>query len=249
MNVSITHDDPRNGTMGPYNNTLLKHFDRETLDRLQLKPVKLELMHELAVPGQSIDYLYFVEAGMGSMTIVFKNGDQVEVGMFGYESVVGISALMGAKRSLNHIFMQLPGHGYSCPVPVAITEFRRNGIFHDLALRYVQAQLTQATQSAACNAIHNQEQRLARWLLITSDRIQSDVVDISQEFLAQMLGSTRTTVTGVAISLREKGLIDYRRGSIRILDAAGLEQHACECYLVVKDHLNNIAEFDTGFTV
>lgn len=235
--------------VAPYVNTVLCHLDPEVIERLHLQPVSLPLRHNLQTPGSVIDHIYFVEAGIGSMTTVFEDGAQVEVGMFGYESVMGVSALMGAKKSLNHIFMQLGGHGYSSPLAAAKAEFKRNERFHDLALRYVQAQLTQTAQSAACNATHDHAQRLARWLLICADRANTNDLALSQEFLAEMLGSRRTTVTLAAGILKDKGLIDYRRGSIHILDVPGLTAQACECYLVVKEHLENFADFDTGFAV
>ena len=230
-------------------NTVLQHLDLDSIERLQLHPEKFPLRHNLQSPGKTIDHIYFVEAGIGSMTAVFRDGCQVEVGMFGYESVVGVSALMGAKKSLNHVFMQLGGYGYSSSLAAAKAEFKRNENFHDLTLRYVQAQLTQTAQSAACNATHDHAQRLARWLLICADRANTDTLAVSQEFLAEMLGSKRTTVTMSAGILKGKGLIEYSRGRIHIRDLKGLEAEACECYLVVKDHLNNFAEFDTGFTV
>ena len=232
-----------------FKNTVLQHLDRDAVERLQLHPANLPVRRELQSPGQAIEHIYFVEAGIGSMTAVFRDGSQVEVGMFGYESVVGVSALMGAKMSLNHVFMQLGGHGYASPLAAAKAEFKRNETFHDLTLRYVQAQLTQTAQSAACNATHNHAQRLARWLLICADRANTNTLAISQEFLAQMLGSKRTTVSVSAGVLKAKGLIEYSRGTIHLRDVISLETQACECYLVVKDHLSNFAEFDTGFTV
>jgi CRP-like cAMP-binding protein len=189
--------------------------------------------------------VFFVEEGMASMTTTFQDGSQVEVGMFGYESVIGVSALMGSKRSLNRIYTQIAGHGYASPVEAARQEFRRGGAFHNLALRYVQAQLLQATQSAGCNAKHNVEQRLARWLLLCGDRAHNDSYAMSQDFLANMLGSTRPTLSLAAGRLREEGLIEYSRGVIRILDLKGLEKAACECYRIIKKHLDNYAEFDS----
>ncbi len=232
-----------------FRNSLLQHLDAGTIQRLQLHPVALDLRQNLEVPGEAIRHIFFVEEGIGSMTTIFRDGFEVEVSMFGYESAVGISALMGTKHSLNRVFMQLAGHGYSCSLKAAKEEFLRHGDFHDLALRYVQAQLTQATQSAACNVHHSHEQRLARWILICSDRTQQDVLKLSQEFLADMLGSARPTVTITARTLKAKGLITYSRGTIHILDREGLEKEACECYQVVKSHLDNFAEFDTAFAV
>lgn len=232
-----------------YRNLLLQHLEPATIERLQLRPVDLKVRQDVEVPGRAIRNIVFVEEGLGSMTTVFKDGFEVEVGMFGYESAVGISALMGTKHSLNRVFMQLAGHGFASSLHVAKEEFERHGDFHELALRYVQAQLTQATQSAACNVHHNHEQRLARWILICSDRAQQDVMKLSQEFLADMLGSARPTVTVTARNLKTMGLITYTRGVIHILDRAELERQACECYRVVKSHLDNFAEFDVGFAV
>ena len=234
---------------GPFKNTVLQHLDTPTIARLHLRKVDLPLGHELEGPGKSIDHIFFVEVGIGSMTTCFENGAQVETSMFGYESAIGVSALMGTKHSLNRIFMQLAGHGYAAPIAAAREEFRRGEKFQFLALRYVQAQLTLSTQNAACNAMHTYEQRLARWLLICCDRAKEQNLEMAQEFVSQMLGSTRSTVSLAAAGFKAKGLIDYSRGSIKILNLEGLEAESCECYRVVRDHLENFAEFDTGFTV
>ena len=233
--------------MSAFKNTLLKHLDAEIIERLSLQPVKFELRHEIEYPGNRIEHLFFVEEGMASMTTTFSDGSQVEVGMFGYASVIGVSALMGVKRSLNRIYTQIEGSGFSCTVEAAEREFRRGGVFQALVLRYMQAQLVQSAQSAACNAKHNMEQRLARWLLLCSDRAHTETLNLSHEFLADMLGSTRPTVSIAAGSLKEEGLIDYNRGVIRMLDAKRLEGRACECYQVIKNYLDNYADFDTGF--
>jgi len=232
-----------------YQNTVLQHLDPDSIRRLAIEPVKLELGHEMEFSGNSIGHIFFIEEGIGSMTVTLKDGSQVEAGMFGYESVVGVSALMGVRRSLNRVYMQLGGHGYMSPMEAARREFKRGEMFQNLALRYVQAQLTQSAQSAACNAKHDVEQRLARWLLICADRSNKANFVMSQEYLSDMLGISRPSVSIAAGLLKQRGLIDYARGAIRILDAKALEETACECYQVVKDHLDNIAEFDTGFVV
>lgn len=242
---------PRDGyplQAGKFKNTLLKALDAEVIARLCLSPVTFELEHEIEYPGNPIKHLFFVEEGMASMTTTFKDGSQVEVGMFGYESLIGVSALMGTKRSLNRVYTQIAGYGYSSPVEAARKEFGRGGLFQTLALRYVQAQLVQALQSAGCNATHNFQQRLARWLLICADRAHSDTFRMSHEFLSEMLGSTRSTVSITAAQLKHQELIEYTRGVIRILDPKGLEKRACECYSVIKHHLDNYAEFDGGAT-
>jgi CRP-like cAMP-binding protein len=142
------------------------------------------------------------------------------------------------------VYTQIAGHGFRCSVDAARKEFNLGGQFQALALRYVQAQLLEVAQSAGCNAKHNFEQRLARWLLICADRANSDTFRMSHMFLSAMLGGTRPTVSLAAGPLRDAGLIEYSRGLIHIIDVPGLEKRACECYLVVKDYLDNYAEFD-----
>jgi CRP-like cAMP-binding protein len=231
-----------------YANTLLQSFDSELIARLQLKPIAFEVGHEIEFPGKPIKHLFFLEEGMASMTTTFSNGREVEVGMFGYESVIGVSALMGTKQSLNRVYTQIAGWGYRCKFEAAAAEFYRYGPFQRLTLRYVQAQLVQSAQSTGCNAEHSHEQRLARWLLICADRVHSNQFKMSQEFLSHMLGNTRPTVTLAAGRLKQEQLITYTRGEITIVDRRGLEQRACECYGIIKQHLDNFASFDTGDT-
>jgi CRP-like cAMP-binding protein len=233
---------------GGFKNTLLNALDAEVIARLRLQPVKFDLKHEIEYPGDPVDSLYFLEEGMASMTTTFKDGSQVEVGMFGYESVIGVSALMGTKRSLNRVYTQIAGHGYACHVSDAAREFRLGGAFQFLALRYVQAQLVQAMQSAGCNAKHNFEQRLARWLLLCADRSHSDTFKISHKFLADMLGGGRPTISTTAGILKRKGLIEYAREEIRILDVPGLTKAACECYSIIREYLENYTKFDSAIT-
>jgi CRP-like cAMP-binding protein len=202
----------------------------------------------MEIPHRPITHLYFLESGMASMTTTFRDGSQVEVGTFGYESVVGASALMGTREALNRVYTQIAGHGYACSVDAAKREFRMAGKFQFLILRYVQAQLVQAAQSIGCNAKHTFEPRLARWLLICANRAHSNTFRMSHELLADMLGGTRATVTIAAGSLKKKGLVEYSRGVVRILDFAGLEDDACECYRIIKDHLADASEFDTQIT-
>lgn len=232
-----------------YKNTLLNSLSPEIVQRLLLRPVTFEVEHEIEFPGKPIRRLIFVEEGMASMTTTFKDGSQVEVGMFGFESVIGISALMGTRRSLNRVYTQIAGSGFSSPINAAREEFNRGGRFQMLALRYVQAQLLQVTQSAGCNAKHEVEQRLARWLLTCADRCHTTTFKMSQKFLSDMLGSTRSTVTIVAKSLKDAGLINYTRGTIRIHDMDLLEKKSCECYRAIKDYLDNYADFDTGLSM
>jgi CRP-like cAMP-binding protein len=234
--------------MNQFQNTLLRSIGSEARKRLCLQPVQFEVKHEIEYPGRPIDHLFFLEEGMASMTTTFMDGSQVEVGMFGYESVIGVSALMGTKRSLNRVYTQIAGHGYASSLEIAKREFDRGEDFQHLALRYVQTQLVQSLQSAGCHAKHNVEQRLARWLLICADRAHSNHFKMSQEFLADMLGGTRPTLSMAAGALKHHGLIEYTRGEIHIIDIAGLEKASCECYAIIKNHLDNYAEFETEAT-
>jgi CRP-like cAMP-binding protein len=232
-----------------FKNTILRHLPAAVIENLQLTAIPLPVGRPLEQAGNTIKNLYFVEEGVGSMTTTFKDGSEAEVSMFGYESVIGVSALMGTKRSLNRIYMQIAGRGFSSPLEYARKEFGKCGEFQHLCLRYVQAQLTQLAQSAGCGVKHSVDQRLARWLLITSDRAQSDTLKFSQEFLGSMLGSKRTSISLAAHRFKLAGLVDYHHGQIQLLDKPGLKEKACECYGVVKEHLDNYTEFDTGFVV
>lgn len=235
--------------MSTYRNKILQHLAPAVIERLNLKRIDLELEHEMEYTGSHINRIFFIGDGVGSMTSTFQDGSQVEVGLFGYESVIGISALMGTKRSLNRIYMQIAGWGYVSPVPCVAAEFASGGEFQRLALRYVQMQLTQATQSAACNAKHDLEQRLSRWLLLCADRSRSDSFHISQQFLANMLGVARASINVIAGQLRKEGLLEYRRNQVHIPSIPALEKRTCECYSILRDHLENYTEFDTGFVV
>jgi hypothetical protein len=229
---------------GPFKNQILRTLDSETISRLDLKPVTLSAGREIENPGEPIAHLIFLEDGIGSMTTTFRDGFQVEVGMFGVESVMGGSALIGTRRSLNKVYMQLDGYGFSSAMPLALLEFSRFGRFHDLVLRYIQALFIQACQSAGCNSHHNVSQRLSRWLLLCADRCESTTLTLTHEYLADMLGSNRSTVSVAAELLQNEGLIRYSRGKVIILDRPRLEAFSCECYKVVRDHLANYLEVD-----
>jgi len=229
-----------------FKNTLLKRFDAPLIKHLRLKSVQFAIGQEIEDTGKPIAHLYFLEEGMASMTTTFANGQQVEVGMFGYESVIGVSALMGTRQSLNRVYTQVAGWGYGCALLDARAQFDKGGQFARLTLRYVQAQLLQAVQSAACNASHNFDQRLARWLLITADRVNTSQFKMSQEFLSHMLGGSRPTVTVAAGHLKEEKLIEYKHGVITIVDRKGLQKRSCECYRIIRDHLADYEAFDTA---
>jgi hypothetical protein len=232
--------------MTEFKNKILSLLEPETIQRLALKPVKLLSGTEIENPGKPIAHLVFIEDGIGSMTNTFQDGYQVEVGLFGYESVMGSSALIGTKRSLNKVYMQMDGYGFACRTAEAIVEFRRFGRFHDLILRFQQALFVQSCQSAGCNSHHQITERLARWLLLCADRSESPVLSLTHEYLSDMLGSTRSAVSVAAEALQSDGLIRYSRGKITIVDPERLRKQSCECYRIVKDHLANYLEVEQG---
>ena len=233
--------------MTTFKNSLLQRFDSEVIGRLNLHTVDLPVGREIEYPGNHIDNLFFLEEGIASMTATFRDGIQVEIALAGFEAVLGASSMMGTRRSLNRVYMQVGGHGFSCPIDAATIEFKRGEKFQDLTLRYLQAQFIQSSQTAGCNARHTIEQRLARWLLLCADRNGGRILPLSHEYLADMLGSSRSTVTTVAIHFQKQHLISYSRGKINLLDLPGLEKLSCECYAVVRDHLSNYADSYEGF--
>jgi CRP-like cAMP-binding protein len=230
-----------------FKNFLLQRLGREVIDRLELKRIELPLSHEIERPQTRISHLIFLEEGIASMTATFADGFEVEIALAGSEAVLGASSMMGTRRSLNRVYMQIAGHGYSSPVALATKEFKRAEKFHDLTLRYLQAQFIQSAQTAGCNAHHTVEQRMARWLLLCSDRIGDKVLPLSHQFLAEMIGVTRTSVTAVALRLQEQNLIQYARGKIKLIDRDGLERLSCECYRVVHDHLCSLVDMDQTY--
>ena len=230
-----------------FKNTVLRHLPADSIERLQLSPLQLQREHVIETPGSEIRKLYFIEEGLGSMTTMFKDGSQVEVSLFGNEAVIGASALIGTKRSLNNIYMQAAGHGFISNIQGAAQEFRRCEQFRSIVLRYVQAQLVQTAQTAGCNAKHDAMQRMARWLLLCADRLYSNEIGLTHEYLGHMIGVRRPTVSITAEELQRREYIDYRRGKIKILNRPGLERTACECYRVVKEHLENYHNIETAF--
>lgn len=227
-----------------FRNKLLRTLDREITGRLELEPLELPAGQDIEKPGEPIANLIFLEDGVGSMTTTFGDNFQVEVGLFGYESVMGGSALIGTKLSLNRVYMQMSGHGHSCPMRSAITEFSRFGRFHDVVLRYQQALLIQACQSVGCMSHHMLAQRFSRWLLLCADRSESNVLHLTHEYLGHMVGTNRSTVSSVAAELQDEGLIHYSRGKLTITNRKGLEARSCECYRAVRDHLDNYLEVE-----
>jgi CRP-like cAMP-binding protein len=188
----------------------------------------------LVKPDTRTEYLYFLERGLASTDALSKTGRSVEVGVTGREGVVGFHTLLGEPTVPHLVIMQGAGAGYRIRASALQPEFAKGGEFQKLFHRFLYSHLVQISQSVLCNRLHEAEPRLARWLLMASDHMETDYLVLTQEFISQMLGSTRSTVTITAGELMDQGLIHYSRGKIRILDRPGLEKIACECYAIVR---------------
>jgi CRP-like cAMP-binding protein len=164
-----------------------------------------------------------------------EDGGTAEVGLIGREGVVGSFHLLGPAKVLTNCFIQLEATALRIPFAELAHAFRTNEEIRDRILEFVQEQAVSLSQLAGCNRLHESEERLARWLLMARDRAGSDVLDFTQEFLGMMLGARRTTVTVIAGVLQRSGLIEYRRGRVKIIDQENLEVAACDCYKLTRE--------------
>ena len=223
-----------------YKNRILAVLPKAEIDRLRphLSPVTLKLRTEL-LDGHS-DHAYFLEAGLASVVLTLADGATVEVGVIGVEGVVGLPILLGADNMPGRTFIQVEGSGFRIDARLLKSEFERDGQLRSHLQKYLLANLVQSAQNAACNRLHPINERLARWILTCHDRVQSDHMPLTHEFLGQMLGAPRTTVTLAAGMLHQAGLIDYSRGHVTIKDRPGLEHVACECYRTVRDEFHRL---------
>jgi CRP-like cAMP-binding protein len=199
-----------------------------------LVPVELPLDKRLSEPNQPIEFVYFVNSGLISTDAVTVKGEQVEVGLIGREGFSGLAALLDQPQMSHMVIMQGAGEGLRIRSSLVRAEFLKGGTFQKLVHAFAYLQLVQITQSVLCNRMHEVEARLARWLLSSADRMESEFLHLTQEFLSQMLGVQRSTVTVAAGELQRNGLIGYSRGRIHILDRAGLAAKTCECYGIVN---------------
>ena len=217
-------------------NKLLASLAPEDLEALSpnLTPVTLEKGALLYEPGDDIDLIYFPHNAVVSLMTLMQSGEAIESATIGREGAVGFAAAAFPRRSLSRVIVQVAGTAAKIPASQLQKACRDNERLRFLIDRHSDALFAHAIQSVACNALHSVEARFCRWLLSCHDRIDSDRVSLTQEFLADMLGVQRTTVTVVARTLQAAGLIRYSRGVVDILDRAGLEAITCECYGAVR---------------
>jgi CRP-like cAMP-binding protein len=186
--------------------------------------------------GEKIEHAYFLNQGMVSLVVSVHDGRSVEVGITGAEGVVGAPLAFGFESAPMRAIMQISGRGLRIASSTLEEAIRRAPCLKSLVERYVMMQQLQVAQLAACNRLHDMDQRLARWLLMCQDRIDSENLPLTHEFLAQMLGSGRPTVTIAAGVLERAGLIQNTRGSVKILNRKRLEDAACECYRAIQNY-------------
>lgn len=209
---------------------LLPHLQNMTLSYR-------EVLHET---GDAVEYVYFPnDAVLVLLSSVNKNA-AVEVGLVGREGMVGVSILFGGKVIPHQVVVLSPGGVMRMKAEVLKKEFKRSSSLQDVLLPYAQAVLTQNAQSASCHRYHTPRERLSRLFLMIQDRASSDEFRVTHEFLAQMLGTRRATITEAAHDLQQRGLIAYHRGRVRVLNRQALEKAACNCYGIIREQFDNL---------
>ncbi len=226
----------------PLGNRLLASLPYEEYNRLRphLVPTFHKLGEVVYESGSQMDYVYFPTTSIVSLLYVMENGSSAEIGLVGNEGLIGIALFMGGSTTPNQGIVQSAGHAFKMKAKYMQDEFKRGGPFQFALLRYTQALVTQISQTAVCNRLHPVEQQLCRWLLLSHDRLQTNELRMTHELIANMLGTRREGVTIAAGRLQDAGLINYRRGTIKILNRQGLEEAVCECYRVVKDEFDRL---------
>ncbi|MGB7923555.1 MAG: Crp/Fnr family transcriptional regulator [Pyrinomonadaceae bacterium] len=221
----------------PVKNQLLARLPKKEYQRLlpELEEVTLPFAEVLYEPGVSIRHVYFPNDSIVSLLVEVADRSTLEVGIVGNEGMAGIGVFMGVDKSRNRAVVQGAGTALRMKAAALRKEAGHLGSLHRLLHRYSHSLLTQASQSAACNRFHRVDAQLARWLLMTHDRVRMEEFRVTQEFMSNMLGVRREGVTGAAIVLQRDQLISYSRGHVKILNRAGLEAVSCECYQIIKD--------------
>ena len=226
----------------PYKNKILAAVPADDFEKFfsDLHPVSLSLRQQLHASGSSPAYVYFIEEGVASILVVMADGTAIEVGMVGTEGMIGVAALFGDDIADQQVIVQVPGTAHRLDADLCRTAFNGSAALRTVALRFTAGLMALSAQTAACNQLHTVEQRFARWLLMAHDRMNADVIPMTHEFLASMLGVRRTGITEIAARLRRSGLIHYRQGEIAILNFDAFRNTACECYQLDRRRLLNL---------
>lgn len=211
-----------------------------------LEKVSLYRGKILYEPYEVIKYVYFPNRAMISLVSIMEDGATTEIGLIGNEGMVGISVILGGEFSPTQAIVQIEDGAMKLSSEILKREFQRGETLQKLLLLYTQALFTQVSQSAACNRQHIIEKRLARWILSVQDCVLSDELPLTQEFIAQMLGTRRSGVTVAANTLQQAGMIRYNRGRIKVVNQALLESTACECYRLVQNEFIRLLDSRRG---
>jgi len=221
-------------------NQILNTLSEEDFLRLEehLERVDLPSGKYLYRAHEPITHVYFPNYAVASIVASTSAGRSTEVGIIGGEGAVGLDVLMSVDASPNECMIQIPGDGWRMPTAAVRDEFKLCGDIHVTLLRFIYKLIIQISQTTLCNRLHSIEERLSRWLLMSHDRVDGDKLNLTQEFLAIMLGVNRPSVSLSAISLQDLGYIRYSRGTIHIINRQALEELTCECYRIVKNEYN-----------
>ncbi|MET0963598.1 MAG: Crp/Fnr family transcriptional regulator [Noviherbaspirillum sp.] len=217
-------------------NFLLSRLPEEEYQALKphFELIPTPLNFEIYRRDQPIQYVYFPLSGEHSILAIMEDGGTVEVGTVGNEGFSTIEILTGCELALETVVCQIPGETLKLPLARFLEAIEPNSVLRHLAYRYLQAYLAQVSQAVACNRLHTTEERFAKWMLMNHDRVPGNEIQITQEYLAAMLGVHRPSVSLIARHFQRLGLIDYSRGVVTILDRKGIEDASCECYAVVR---------------
>ena len=226
----------------PAQNHLLCALPLATFERLRphLQPVTVSTGQTILEANQHISHGYFLTNSIVSLLYTTENGATAEMALVGNDGIVGTPIFLGGESTCARAVVAVAGDAFRIPAAFLQEEFEQNPALQHVLLRYVQALITQVSQTAVCNRLHSIEQRLCRWLLLCHDRTVSSELLMTQELIAHMLGGRRESVTVAAGRLQDLGLIHYCRGHIRIVDRRGLESNACECYRIVDDEVERL---------
>jgi CRP-like cAMP-binding protein len=220
----------------PQQNHLLAALSAAERERIypHLRLVAMPLGKVLYESGDVLRHVYFPTDSIVSLLYVLANGSSAEIAVVGNDGLIGVALFMGGETTPSRAVVQSSGHAYRLAGQKLKAEFRRNGELQLLLLRYTQSLITQMAQTAVCNRHHSVDQQLCRWLLLSLDCLTTSHLAMTQELIASMLGVRREGVTEAAGRLQKRGVIEYSRGHITVLDRPRLEQLCCECYAVVR---------------
>ncbi|MGA9568721.1 MAG: Crp/Fnr family transcriptional regulator [Candidatus Acidiferrales bacterium] len=234
--LAVASPTGSDGTSNKIQNLILLGLpaDELTAATRKLQFVELPTHTVLHEAGEPLTHAYFINSGLASVLSVMTDGKSVEVGLAGKEGFIGLPLVVGLSSSPTQVIMQVGGSAYQLAAADLKELLSRSPTLEKSLNRYAQSIAMQATHVAACNRLHEVDERLARWLLMSQDRLGGDIVPLTQEFLAHMLGTRRASVTVAAGILQKAGLITYNRGSVRIDNRSGLEDASCECYASIK---------------